>query len=108
MADAKTFRVERTYVEMVPTMRTDVILETDDPVEANVAVDDWCRKNPGEKYRLPNIRGVHPTHDWTDGRCVNCAACQDGSFKSQMPCGHEFVGPFVAEMDAWRAQRAEA
>lgn len=105
MADQHAFRV----VQMVPviTYREQVLLKTDDWLEAEEKVSERMRLTPDSmRQDLPRIVGTHPSHDWQGRRCTRCGAFDNGSYSSHAPCGFDFKGrPLLDLIDDWRAER---
>jgi hypothetical protein len=94
-----------------------VILETDDWVEA-----EWrahTALHEGANGTLLNIRGTHPSHDWSGPRehgglglvstCANCGGYDNGSYGSHAPCGYDFShDSLVSALERERAQREKS
>lgn len=102
-----TFRIIQRVPVVVHEVR--VLFETDDWLEAEAEVANLiARAARGSRTgTLPEIKGVHPTHDF-DTRstiCHNdgCGAWNNGSYGSHAPCGTEFTTS-LAQMIAERGQ----
>ena len=97
-------------VQRVPvvTYQERVILETDDWLEAEAKVSSFLRDNRNTMQReLPQVRGVHPSHEFaTTGNptCLNCGAWNNGSYGSHAPCGFDFEGRSLhSHIEEWRS-----
>jgi hypothetical protein len=102
---AKTFRV----VEQVPvvTYIERVLLETDDWLEAEAEATRY--RVVSADQQLPQVKGTHPSHDFTRGEaCAHdgCGAHDNGSYGSHAPCGTEFRISLHQMIEDWRSARA--
>lgn len=92
-----SFRVVRRVP--VVTYRDEVLLETDDWLEAEAEVRRIRNHPHMMENEVPQIRGVHPSHDFaTSGNptCKKCGARNNGSYGSHAPCGFDFAGRSLA------------
>jgi hypothetical protein len=108
-----TFRV----VRRVPRIVYDEVevLATDDWLEAEAKVSEWLRHHPNtmQMRELPEVRGVHPSHDFPppgkgNPTCRNegCRSWNNGSYGSHAPCGFDFEGKSLHTLIEERKARA--
>lgn len=91
-----------TYVERV-------LLETDDWLEAEAEASRYRVVSADQE--LPQVKGTHPTHDFTGGQmCANdgCHSRNNGSYGSHAPCGLEFSGSLMSMIEDWRTAREQS
>jgi hypothetical protein len=71
-----------------------VILRTDDWVEAcwtaHESLRDVDQQGRGRDHNMATVVGVHPSHEFVDGRCIRDGAWANGSYGSQAPCGYDW------------------
>jgi hypothetical protein len=91
---------------LVLAFRVEVLLETEDGLEAEVFVHDWYAAHPQEPaHLLPHIEGAHASHrvDRRGGKCEVCGAPDNGCFAIHLPCGEpRHQGPFIERIEAWK------
>lgn len=90
----KAFVVRRRRIEPVTTYREviEVILETDDWMEAErTHIATRSRQLHGRDERIELV-GTHPTHAFEGGRCSTCRVPDNGCYASHAPCGFDFGG----------------
>jgi hypothetical protein len=106
-----------TTVFIVTTETNQLVLETDDWVDAQAA----ALYKPGDRG-LRHVRGVHPSHVWDSDRstqltyfagncrrCTKCGGWDNGSYGSQAPCGYDWRGgSLVAAVERELALRVAA
>lgn len=112
-----TFRVAYRETFYVPKTRTVVVCETDDWVEAERAarVENW----PSRMTPL-HVEGIHPTHTlgevtrtyprsepYVFRGCTTCEAPDNGCFAIHAPCGFDFAGRAMIDIEEeWEREHA--
>lgn len=90
----KTFVVRKRHIEPVTTYREviEVVLETDDWMEAHRAVIAARPRFDPRRDERVELQGTHPTHAFKDGRCSTCGIPNNSCYASHAPCGFDFEG----------------
>lgn len=97
-----------TMFTLVRTVDGLPLMQTDDPLEVEVAERALQRRHDNPMQVNYRIDGVHSTHEWftdTPGprdRCRRCAVAASGCFASRMPCLHPAVLRYYEVLDQWR------
>jgi hypothetical protein len=94
----------------VQTRAGEPVLETDDWVTAQY----FCLGKLKRPHADLTVKGTHPSHEWVPGDggdprgCARCGARDNGSYRSQGPCGYSWGRSLYGEIEYLVAMAAKA